>query len=52
MGQLLNEASTVPEVQAVLEKVANEPLLKGLIELLSQAGQLAPQMGEQTQKAG
>ena len=52
MGQLLNEASSVPEVQKVLEQVQQQPLLKGLIELLSQAGQLAPQMGEQTQKAG
>lgn len=44
MGQLLAQAQSEPEVQAVMQQIAKIPGMQQLIQLLLQAGQLAPQI--------
>lgn len=44
MGQLLMQAQSEPEVQAVMQQIAKVPGMQQLIQLLMQAGQLAPQI--------
>ena len=48
MGQMLQQAMQDPEgggkVQAIMQKISGIPEMQKLIELLMQAGQLAPQM--------